>query len=147
MKYSTIRWATFTAAVGVISLFTAGFPSAVQAQTTGLRVNIPFEFHVGEQVLPPGIYMVWLKAGSAISVTDGKGLSALRMANVVNRPNSRSASESTLVFTVYGNRYFLNEVRWAGYIEARTLLKSKDEIEIAKAIQPAKPTTAAVASK
>ena len=132
MKYSTSRLAIFIAAVGVVVTLTAGFPAAVQAQTSGLHVNIPFEFHVGEQLLPPGSYMVMVRSGSALTISDGKGVSAVRLTNAVSRPESKRGAESILVFTVYGSSYFLNEVRWAGYKDAKSLLKSKTEIEVAK---------------
>jgi len=147
MKYSTIRWAMFIAAVAVVTLLTAGSPAEVQAQTIGLHVNIPFEFHVGEQLLPAGSYTVWLRGGSAISVSDGKGQSAMRMANPINRASTKSAAESILVFMGYGNQFFLDEVRWAGYLEARSLVKTRSEIEYAKSFAPSQIKTATVAVK
>jgi len=144
MKYSTSRWAIFIAAVGIVTALTVGSP-AVQAQTTGLHVNIPFEFHVGDQLLPPGSYMVMLRSGSALTISDGKGLSAVRLTNAVDRAEHKQAPDSVLVFVLYGNSYFLNEVRWSGYTAARSLLKSKAEIEFAKLNAPA--TRAVVAAK
>lgn len=144
MKYSTSRWAMFIAAVGVVTALTVGSPAA-QAQTTGLHVNIPFEFHVGDRVLPPGGYMVMLRSGSALTISDGKGLSAVRLTNGVSRTDHQQTPDSVLVFVLYGNSYFLNEVRWSGYKDARSLLKSKAEIEFAKLNSPA--TKAIVAAK
>jgi hypothetical protein len=132
MKYSQSRWAIFIAAVGVVVTLMAGYPAAAQAQTSGLRVNIPFEFHVGDQVLPAGSYMVMLRSGTALTISDGKGQAAVRLTNAVSRAGSRKTGDSLLVFMVYGDRYFLNEVRWDGYQDARSLVKSKTEIEFAK---------------
>ena len=147
MKHSEIRRATFIAAVAVVTFLTVGVPAAVEAQTTGLRVNVPFEFQVGDQILPPGTYSVWLRgSGAALSVADGKGQSALSITNAIHRPSARNASESLLIFSVYGDRYFLNEVRWAGYTEARALLKSKSEIQLAKSRSAPSPSQATIAA-
>lgn len=145
MKSSKIRWATLFAATGVVTLLAIGVPAAVQAQTTGLVVEIPFEFQVANHVLPAGKYTVWLRGGSAISISDGKGQAALSQTNATYRPSAGNAADSILVFTVYGNRHFLNEVRWAGYMDARTLLKSRTEIELARNMQS--PTVTKIATK
>jgi len=141
---SKFRWATLLAAAGVITLAIGG-PAAVQAQTTGLVVEIPFEFQVGNRVLPPGTYNVWLSGKSVISISDGQGQASLSQTNATHRPSARHAAESILLFTVYGNRHFLTEVRWAGYTDARTLLKSKTEIELARNMQS--QTAATIAKK
>jgi len=145
MKSSKVRWATLLAATGVVALLAMGAPAAVQAQTTGLVVEIPFEFQVANHLLPAGTYMVWLRGGSVVTISDGSGQAAVSQTNATHRPSARNASQSILVFTVYGNRHFLNEVRWAGYTDARTLLKSKTEIELARNMQS--PTAATVATK
>jgi len=69
------------------------------------------------------------------------------MTNAVKRQSARNAADSILVFSVHGNRYFLNEVRWAGYAEARSLLKSRTETEFAKAIGGPKLTITTIAAK
>jgi hypothetical protein len=145
MKYSMSRASIFIAAVGVVVILTAVSPAAVQAQSTGLHVNIPFEFHVGDRVLPPGKYTLFLRSGTALTISDEKGSSAVRLTNAINRPEAKKAGESILVFVGYGTSYFLEEVRWAGYQEARSLLKSKSQIEFAKLNMP--PTRAVVAVK
>jgi len=46
----------------------------------------------------------------------------------------------------YSSRHFLKEVRWAGYAEARGLLPSKAERQLARATQPADNATTAIAA-
>ena len=133
MKTLKFRCALF-ATVGIITLV-FGIPTAAQAQSTGLRAGIPFEFHVGDQVLPPGTYTVWLRSGGVIAISDGNGKSAASITNAVHRPSAKHAVESILIFNMYGNRVFLSEVQWAGYGETRGLAKSKMEIEYAKSAQ------------
>lgn len=120
------------AAVAVVSLLTVGLAGLAQAQSTGLRVYIPFEFTVGDTVLPAGTYEVWRNGTSeSISISDRTGHSAFTLTNSI-RNRSGNPEESSLVFNVYGNRYFLGEIRWGGYGNARLLPKSKVEMEMAK---------------
>jgi hypothetical protein len=80
-------------------------------------------------------------------VSDGHGKTAASLTNAVRRPKAKDAADSFLFFTVYGKRYFLNEVRWAGYSDARSLLKSKTETEIAQNFSAPQVTTTAIAAK
>jgi hypothetical protein len=144
MKYSNVGWATFCAAVAAVTLITLGIPAAVQAQSQGLSVNIPFEFYVGDQLLSPGTYAVWKTGtGGAVTISDRNGHSVVTLTNAVRRPSARTADNSLLVFKVYGDRRFLNEVRWAGYMDARGLPQTKLELEIAKNIQATNTNVAA----
>jgi hypothetical protein len=144
MKYSTSRWAAFFAAA-VTLLLTATPP--VHAQSTGLQVTIPFEFQVGNKMLPAGTYTVWLGAhGSALSISDGRGKAAFSVITTIDRPNALASANSRLVFRVYGNHHFLSEVQWAGYRTARSLPKSKAETQIAQSMS-APGTSATLAVK
>jgi hypothetical protein len=146
VKNSTIRFSTILAVLSVVTLLAVGAPPAVHSQTTGLRVAIPFEFTVGSQLLPPGIYSVWLRGGSMISISDGRGQSAASQSNGARRSVS-SSTPGSLVFTMYGNRAFLTEVRWEGYSDSRTLLKSKTEIEYARSLQDPTATVATIVTR
>jgi hypothetical protein len=47
--------------------------SSVQAQSIRLKATIPFDFHVGSESLPAGMYEMRLIAGSAIRMVTEKG--------------------------------------------------------------------------
>jgi hypothetical protein len=147
MKYSSVGRRIAVAAV--VALLTLSITATVQAQSTGLRANIPFEFYVGDKLLPAGTYTVMPHGtGGAISVADNAGHSAGRLTNGVMRSHAGSSAESVLIFNVYGDRYFLTEVRWSGYPAARGLLKSKVELEVAKALPAGRePLQEAIAAK
>jgi hypothetical protein len=145
MKYSHV---TLLAAVAAVTLISLGIPAATQAQSNALRAHIPFEFRVGDQVFAPGVYTVWRNGSvGAVSISDGNGHLTTSITNSISRPAARSAAESFLVFNVYGDRHFLREVRWAGYTEARGLLPSKAERQLARATRSADNPTAAIAAK
>jgi hypothetical protein len=105
------------------------FPSVAAAQTTSMRVSIPFEFHVGNQTLPAGKYVVQ-RIGDSLRITDRKGHTASAISNAVSLKSMGAKTE--IVFNQYGRHFFLAEARWEGYMTGRGLLRSKAEIELAK---------------
>ena len=105
--------------------------TTVQAQSLAMRVQIPFEFHAGEKVLPAGTYIIQ-RRGDAITVSDGRGNATAAIANAV--PNKSAKLDDMVVFHRYGDLRFLTEVRWRGYSTARGLTESKAESRLAKAI-------------
>jgi hypothetical protein len=107
--------------------------SGVQAQENGVKADVPFDFVVGNQVLPAGEYLVTAQgsANQAILIrsTDSKN-SAM---TVTFRCGSANPSKDTkLVFHTLGGRYFLSQVWAQGYSQGRELRKSSAEIELAK---------------
>ena len=124
-------------AVGVLS-----HAIPVEAQSLGMRVNIPFAFHVGRETLPAGIYTV-RNVSDALWVNDGKGHTAVVLTNAVK---NRAKAENQIVFNRYANDYFLSEARWSGYSESRGLTKTRFELELAAAMSP-QPVLAAALTR
>jgi len=113
--------------------------SAAQAQGPGVRANIPFDFVVGNQVLPAGEYVVAAEGSgnTAISIrsTEGHGtILSIAQACVAASPSK----DARLVFHALGGRYFLSQVWSTGYTSGRQLPRSKAETELAKNQDPAK---------
>jgi len=107
--------------------------SAARAQQAGVKANIPFEFVVGNQVLPAGEYLM-VPEGSTHQVVrirsdEGKSL-ALSLTNTCTA--ARPSNTTKLVFHIMGGRYFLSQIWTQGYDQGRQLPKSKSEIELAK---------------
>ena len=122
---------TIGIAIGLLALLAA---PAVYAQST-MRVDIPFQFHVQNQVLPAGAYRVSYDAAfqrMALLLPDGSGM--FLPAHTAYRP--RAEYVGSLVFHKYGNAYFLRQVWTPGGPYGFGLLASKAEREIAK-VQPA----------
>ena len=107
---------------------------SAQAQSLGnkMRINIPFEFSVGDSKLPAGDYSI----GRALS---SSGDTVLLISNVKHSdsafPLTNSAQSldpkdvNTLVFHRYGDQYFLYQVWPAGGTYGRELVKSRSERE------------------
>ena len=107
--------------------------SAAQAQEPRVKANIPFDFVVGDRVLPAGEYHVSAMgaSGQAIAIlSEDRKAKALILTSACE--SSGPSKSSKLVFHAIGGRYFLSQVWTEGYSQGRQLRESKAEIELAK---------------
>jgi hypothetical protein len=97
---------TAIAAILLASLAAAGTASA---QDHAAKAKIPFGFYVGNKWVPAGEYRMTSDAGnpSAITIRNTDSSVAL-MASA--RADERQPGAHTLVFTKYGDQYFLHEI-------------------------------------
>ena len=128
MRLAKGRLALVVALAGAV-LAILNVPVPAMAQSTGMSVAIPFDFHVGNQTLPSGNYIVH-RQGEAIKISDSNGHSAFVLSGAVVNPAAKL--DNQLVFNRYGDDCYLTEVRWIGYSTARGLIKSTKEVELAK---------------
>ncbi len=134
--------------VGIIAL---AFVSALAANAQNPRnlvVNIPFDFTVKGKTLPAGEYIISRastadKASLMMQRRDGKA-NAIVITKTVQ--NDERQSESQLVFSRYGEHYFLSQVWTAGDMQGRELYKTNQErsLEVELAKNNAKPETVAI---
>ena len=89
-----------------------------------LRVDVPFEFIVGDKTMAAGEYQVKRIGQSAMTIS-GREDSAIRLSNPIE--SNKVQGQGKLVFHRYGENYFLAEVWTAGDTTGRKLLKSKQE--------------------
>jgi hypothetical protein len=107
--------------------------SATEAQQLRVKAEIPFDFVVGNQVLPAGEYTVMTEgaARQAIWIRSNE-----TKASAVSIAFSSSASgngeASKLVFHSLDGRYFLSEIWTAGYDQGLQLPKPRMEVQLAK---------------
>ena len=106
--------------------------SGVQAQQNGVKANIPFDFMVGNRVLPAGEYVVAGDGSSSQAIfirsTDNK---TAVMTLAFRCASAQPSKQSKLVFHTLGGRYFLSQIWAEGYQQGRELSKSRAEIEMA----------------
>jgi len=105
--------------------------AAASAQSHALTVDIPFDFHVGNTLLNRGNYIVSLAGNGQIVQMSSKDTrkAVLSMSQGGFAPNGR---KSFLMFSRYGDVYFLSQVYWADSGIARDVLKTKAELGYAK---------------
>ncbi len=107
--------------------------AAVYANPAGqLRANIPFDFSVGNETLPAGVYTVAPMTTSSVLLIrrkDGREGVLIHTHGVQAR---REQNQTKLVFRRYGDQYFLAQVWTAGDSDGRELSKSRTERELIK---------------
>jgi hypothetical protein len=97
-----------------------------------IKVNVPFQFSVGERSLPAGEYLISaVQPERTIRIRSVHGTSSAILA-VMPLYKVRPAEKTCLKFHHYNGAYFLAEVETAGQDVSRTLPKGKLEMEIAR---------------
>ena len=105
--------------------------SAFAQGSSSLTVQVPFGFHVGNTLLPSGEYRVEADAGPGVvrlRSSDCKSAAMILSHPVSTRYNDGPAK---LVFTKYGDQYFLSQVWGRGPGVGRELPTSRREREVA----------------
>ena len=116
--------------------------ACAHAQAAGFKV--PFDFTVGNQMLPAGTYQVsYYAPKSAIMIRSEDGRFH---AFTAIHPADPSTRDSEVVFTKYGNRYFMHEVLCSALSMNVALLTSRMEKQarIQEAQLPHSETVAAL---
>jgi len=99
-----------------------------------LVADIPFEFHVGQAMLPAGAYIVNREGNDFTNILKIQNATTGKSAFTFTMPGSsaNSPNQAKLIFNRYGSDYFLSKVcnpySWGTY----QLPKSKTEKEIAR---------------
>jgi hypothetical protein len=128
-------------------LFAALVSTSLRAQTMDIRGNIPFDFRIGSTVLPSGEYSIH-HSGSLLSVRQAGGghKGGLFFTFGEDRP-ATSTAEGTLLFTRYGDAYYLSKVWTPNSETARALPKTPRERELASHIGLAGTASVALRTK
>lgn len=104
--------------------------SNLAAQSTRLEANIPFDFRIGAASLPGGTYLIDQEQG-LVRLRGAKGGGAASISFGQDR-KLRNPQNGALVFSRYGNLYFLQAVQGPNSTTARYLPKAKAEIALSK---------------
>jgi hypothetical protein len=105
-----------------------------------MRANIPFAFHVQNELLPPGEYMFEMRAistgasaSSAVAITDRSGTKAM-VISTIPAWDSRQIGEGRVYCNRYGSNYFLSKVQCLDYrAELRVTAAEKEFMAQTKA--------------
>ena len=125
MKKEVVKGITMLTMIVAIALAMAVVSANAQSSRMVIS-NVPFEFVVGEKILPAGEYRISNTGGNALTIqTRDTGVLATRLTNDIQpRKDKRNAR---LIFRRYGQHYFLVEV-WSGADSMGwQLLKSRQE--------------------
>jgi len=134
------------ATLGTLALLAAA--SAFGQQR--IRVNIPFEFHLADAVLPAGQYEVNVGNHNMENLLSLECFECRASANATTfgiGGGADALTQGRLVFNKYGETYFLSQVWSPGYSQGRALNKSKTEDEIARVTMPTQTTRVILAMR
>jgi hypothetical protein len=124
----------FVLAVAVALLVVLAAPAAAQP---AMRVEVPFAFTAGSQLLPAGTYelRIDLSHGLAIIVPEGGG--PIRIATLAQGADYRKLSQvekGRLEFEKYGDRYVLSAIWRPGSTAGKTVTGKRPPRELARAV-------------
>ena len=114
-------------AVGLIAI-AACF--GLQAQSVDLRANIPFDFRVGDTLMPAGDYQLNYK-GNVLMVREQGGSLAAVMTVPFHTTRRGAPKAGSLVFSGYGESYFFTKLWAPRSQEGLQLRRSSLEVRIA----------------
>jgi hypothetical protein len=137
----------FFYAVLALAAFSLLAPAVVQAQIHNRLIGkVPFDFNVGKTSMPAGVYTIKPESNSILHIWNHEsGKSVLVLTNSGETCDSLDRTEGHLIFTKYGDQYFLSQVANPNLGVKLNLPKSRAEKEAAN--QAAKPNATAVALK
>lgn len=114
--------------ITAIALFTiATFVTAGRAlaQDRAVQATVPFDFTVGNKLLPAGTYTIATASYDVIAIKNYDRRIAILSTATPNSKESKNGSK--LVFDKYGDQYFLSEVLCPGTSMNVNLPTSKQE--------------------
>ncbi len=118
--------------LGVIVLFAS---TDVQAQSPNVtRINVPFAFTVGEQLLPNGDYLIHRlshHAPNVLRIMSKDGELEASIHNTMPVYENQNPGPGRLVFNKYGNELFLSQLWLTGSTTGREFRVSDAEREVA----------------
>jgi hypothetical protein len=128
MRYHVIR--SFT----LLSLLLVLTAATVCAQSTRNRIEIPFNFTIGQQSLPAGTYTVEpiRRDSRNVWMLQNKAGNVSVLFTTIPVWNGKTQGNTRLVFNKYEGRNFLAQIWSAGESSGRELLRSKWERQVAK---------------
>jgi hypothetical protein len=120
--------------VGVLSLLVSA--GSAFAQTTKIKVDVPFNFVVNRTTMPAGTYTIADVGVGSTLVVRGTDNRSVKLVNASYDHASKPSDRTKLVFRCYGNRYFLSQIWMEGSDRGRRLPKTAAETEVAMDFTP-----------
>lgn len=114
----------------------AALPAAAKS-VDGMRVQVPFDFHVGDSLIEAGAYTIKSVTDDEqlLRISGDKGMAATTTNSGRERGNGEGRAR--LVFHKYGDQYFLSAI-WGSDSTGRTLSETKRERNLRKELRAAR---------
>jgi hypothetical protein len=111
------------------ALFVALSGLSLHAQTLDLRASIPFNFHMGNTVMPAGDYQIY-HSGGVIRVREANGAASGALSITLATSRRGKAPQGSLEFNRYDDTYFLTKVWVSNSTSGLALPKTTREKEL-----------------
>jgi hypothetical protein len=92
-----------------IAAFVIALPTNAFGQTAVVKANVRFDFQIGERTYPAGEYRISIGSDNFIRITSVSDASNSQFLPA-NHSNGGKEQRSRLVFSKYGEDYFLTEI-------------------------------------
>ena len=114
--------------------------NSVYAQSSiVVKMEVPFEFRVGSQSLPSGVYTISAANPNTVVIRSKNGhQSAVSLTSGLQV--NQSSADGKLIFNRYGALYFLSQIWTPGEAVGRKLVQSGVEKEVAAGNPPSETT-------
>lgn len=136
-RFATILRSSFLVCGLAIGLIATTPKANAQSSGKTVKVDIPFAFQVGSQHMPAGRYDVDLKSPAVILLRGPSNAS--RFISMHSAERNLASNNASMVFDVYGNKYFLHQIWTVGDTLGRECAKSRAEKEIMQAMNNQAP--------
>jgi len=114
------------------------FATSAHAQIIGtVEAQIPFQFHVGNNTLPAGTYVIHRldgNDGTVMQISRKDGTKSM-LFDVESAQLNSTPEKTELIFNKYGDRYFLSEMFDEGNPDGSRVFASSDEKMASKQTQ------------
>jgi len=95
-------------AIALLAIANFAMAGTSFAQSNGVRANVPFDFTVGNKLLPAGTYTIKEQSDHLVVIQNYD--KPIAMLSLVNGDSNRSPNGGKLKFHRYGSQYFLSEI-------------------------------------
>jgi hypothetical protein len=97
-------------AIALLAIANLAMAGTSFAQTEGVQAKVPFDFTVGNKVLPAGTYRIQSQTKSGAVIVIRNHDKPIAMLTTVDQDGTRSKDGGKLIFHKYGDQYFLSEI-------------------------------------
>ncbi len=95
-------------AIALLAIANFAMAGTSFAQSRGVQADVPFDFTVGNKLLPAGTYTIKESSSGLITVKNHD--KPVTMLSLVIPVSKKSPNGGKLVFHRYGSQYFLSEI-------------------------------------
>ncbi len=95
-------------AIALLAIANFAMAGTSFAQSNGVRANVPFDFTVGNKLLPAGTYTIKEQSDHVIVIQNHD--KPISMVSLVYEDSNKAPNGGALKFHRYGSQYFLTEI-------------------------------------